>query len=285
MPTAGSRCTPTVDAGRRIQHADRQPPADPGGAVDVLRQGWHSTPARSTPDDTWYLAEGSSQPPFDTWILLQNPGSTKANVILTFMKDGGENQIANVTVPPTSRRSVHANEVVPKAAFATKIVADQPIVAERSVYLANGGGHNTIASAVTSKTWYLAEGSTEDSFDTWLLIQNPGRTAANVTVTYLRENGPPRQQKVTVGATSRLAINARQKPAVSGSATRSRPTSRSSSSGRCTSAARRTARGPVPTPRSAPRGWPRPGTYRKAQPTRRSSRRSWLPTRAAPQPA
>jgi hypothetical protein len=170
----------------------------------------HSTTGAPAPDGTWYLAEGSSQPPFDTWLLLQNPGPQAANVVLTFMKDNGENQILNLSIPPTSRRSLHANEIVPQSAFATKLVSDQPIVAERTVYLAKGGGHATLASPVTSKTWYLAEGSALDHVDTWLLIQNPGRSPASVTVTYLRENGQQAERRLTVGATSRAAVNARQ---------------------------------------------------------------------------
>ena len=174
-----------------------------------FRRDGATTAGAMSPSTTWYLAEGSSQPPFDTWILLQNPGSTAANVTLTFMKDGGENRELSVPMPPTSRRSIHANEVVPEAAFATKISADQPIVAERTVYLTNGGGHGTMASPVTSKTWYLAEGSTQDGFDTWILIQNPGPTPATARLTFLRESGQPIEQRVTVGPTARATLNAR----------------------------------------------------------------------------
>jgi hypothetical protein len=170
----------------------------------------HSSTGANAPNTTWYLAEGSTSPPFDTWILLQNPGSKAATVNLTFMKENGENQVNQVTVPAMTRQDVHTNDLVARSAFATKIVSDQPIVAERSVYLARGGGHNTLASAVTSKNWYFADGSTDEGIHTWILIQNPTRNPTDVTVTYLREDGSTIQQKLTVGATSRVAINTRE---------------------------------------------------------------------------
>src|SRR4029078_252013 len=132
---------------------------------------------------------GSSQPPFETWILLFNPGSDQANVALTFMKDSGDNQDYRVTAEPGMRRSILVNEVLPQSAFATRITSDKPIVAERSVYMKNGGGHGTVGAREANKTWDLAEGSTMDTSDTWILLQNPGRNPAKVTLTYLRENG------------------------------------------------------------------------------------------------
>ena len=170
----------------------------------------HSSSGVTTPATTWYLAEGSSQRPFDSWLLVHNPGAETANVSLIFMKDNGENRTLSLTVPPVTRREVRASEVVPETTFATKIVSDEPVVVERTVYLAGGGGHSATASPVTSKAWYLAEGSTLDSFDTWVLLQNPNRAAATVRLTFLREQGPPVEERVVVGATARLAFNARQ---------------------------------------------------------------------------
>lgn len=197
------------------------PPAEFGIVVEANRpiaversvyfgRDGYSTVGAPSPSTTWYLAEGSSQPPFDTWILLQNPGSTTARATLTFMTTSGEQQVYPVELPPASRRSVYANEIVPQTGFSTLITADQPIVAERTMYLANGGAHGSLAAARASKTWYLAEGSTQDGFDTWLLIQNPNREATRVSVTLLRERGDRVVQELRLGARSRAAINARQ---------------------------------------------------------------------------
>lgn len=173
-------------------------------------QDGHSAAGVTTPATTWYLAEGVSQPPFETWILLQNPGSSATAVTLSFMKESGQEQAFTLSLAPSSRYSLYANEIIPNSAFSTRITSEQPIVAERSVYLANGGGHATAGSAVTSKTWYLAEGSTQDGFDSWLLIQNPGASRASLKISYLREQGDPVEQRVVVKATSRSAVNVRE---------------------------------------------------------------------------
>ena len=35
---------------------------------------------RDRPAPTWYLAEGCTAPGFETWVLVQNPGDTKATI-------------------------------------------------------------------------------------------------------------------------------------------------------------------------------------------------------------
>jgi hypothetical protein len=174
----------------------------------------HSSPGAPAPSTTWFLAAGSSEPPFDTWISILNPGASPADVALTYTPPAGENRARSVVLPPTSRVSIYANQDVPGASFSTKIVSDQPVVVERTVYLASGAGHGTIAAPSTSQTWYLAEGSSQEGVESWLLIQNPGRSRAEVKLIYLREEGPPIEQRTTVRAGSRSAINARE--AVSG---------------------------------------------------------------------
>jgi hypothetical protein len=170
----------------------------------------HSSSGVTAPATTWYLADGSTQQPFDTWLLVQNPGGEAANLVITFMLDGADVQTASLSVSPSSRRSVRANQYVTSAGFATRVTSDKPIVVEQATYLAYGGGLGTMAAPAADKTWYLAEGSTQKDFDTWLLVENPNRVAANVTVTYLREKGDPAVQNVSVGAASRIAINARE---------------------------------------------------------------------------
>jgi len=51
--------------------------------------------------------------------------------------------------------------------------------------------------------WYLAEGST-NGFDTFLLVQNPNSTAANVTITYMDQDGNTETQYETINANRRF---------------------------------------------------------------------------------
>ncbi len=64
----------------------------------------------------------------------------------------------------------------------SKVVADTQVVNRI-------GGHNSIGSTSPSETWYLAEGSTGGTFETWVLVQNPGQDTANIQLTYMTDSG------------------------------------------------------------------------------------------------
>jgi len=51
------------------------------------------------------------------------------------------------------------------------------------------GGHNTIGLTGSDTTWFLAEGFTGAGFNTFILLQNPNPDPANVTVTYMLDDG------------------------------------------------------------------------------------------------
>jgi parallel beta-helix repeat protein len=55
-------------------------------------------------------------------------------------------------------------------------------------------------------TWYVAEGSTAEGFDTWLLLQNPGERDADVGVTFVSETGAAPPVPVKVPAGSRVSL-------------------------------------------------------------------------------
>ena len=160
----------------------------------------------SAPSTRWYMAEGSTKAGFDSWILLQNPMGTPANVSVAFLTSQGQRKEISVAMPPTSRRSVYANQVIPDADISTIVSSDQPIIAERSMYFRQAGGHGGMASSQLSKSWYMAEGRVGDGFDTWLLAMNPNQTAANLKVTYMRENGTTATGFYAIQPGSRLSI-------------------------------------------------------------------------------
>lgn len=158
---------------------------------------------------TWYFAEGSTAPPFETWILLQNPGPVPANARLTFMLEGGGAVVRDVAVGSTSRVSIFANQVLPNSAFSTRVDSDQPIYVERAMYV-GFDGHVVTGVAAPSTTWYLAEGSTGAPFHTWILVQNPSGRAGIARLTYLRENGSRQEQELFLPSNSRTSVFANQ---------------------------------------------------------------------------
>ena len=173
-----------------------------------FRTDGHDTVGATVPSTQWYMAEGSSRGDFDTWILLQNPLNGQARATVTFLTSEGHRKEMEVLLPPTSRRSIYANQVIPDAEFSTVVLSDQPIVAERSMYFRQSGGHGSIAASQLAKNWYLAEGQTGDGYDTWLLVLNPNQAAANLKVTLFREDGTTSEGHYAALPGSRLSIYA-----------------------------------------------------------------------------
>ena len=155
---------------------------------------------------SWFFAEGSTQPPFDTWFLVQNPTAVPANVTFTFQFQGGGSTVRSFVVGPTSRFSLFANQIIPGVAFSTRIDADQPVRAERAMYVGFDGDDVTGIPA-PNRTWLFAEGSTQPPFHTWLLLQNPNNVTANATITYFLSGGAaPVTQSLSLPPISRTSV-------------------------------------------------------------------------------
>ncbi|MDP2728146.1 MAG: glycosyl hydrolase family 18 protein, partial [Dehalococcoidia bacterium] len=158
---------------------------------------------------TWYLAEGCTCQPFDTWILLMNPNESPANVTVTFMKEDGSTLEKRYKVAPKSRFNLFANQVVPGAAISTRVDSDVPVFVERSMYFGHDG-HNTPGVNGPERTWYLAEGYTGPGTDTWVLIMNPNPQETKATVTFMKEDGGLVERTYTLAPTSRRSIYANE---------------------------------------------------------------------------
>ena len=164
------------------------------------------------PSATRYLAEGATGALFDTWIALANPGTQPATVLLRFLGQGDWTRAAVVAVPPGSIRRVHVNAIpdLGTDAFSTVIESDVPVVVERDMMWDRTwwyGSHADAAVESPATTWYFAEGATHSSFDLFYLLQNPGATAADVKVTYLRPSPlPPIERTYVVAPGSRFNV-------------------------------------------------------------------------------
>lgn len=154
---------------------------------------------------TWFFAEGSSQPPFETWFLIENPGSVATTVTFTFQLQGDGITTRQFVVGPTSRFSLFTNLVIPNQAFSTRIDADQPVFAERAMFVSFDGSDVTGIRS-PSRLWLFGEGSTQPPFQTWLLLQNPNDQPASATITYRRENGTTATQGLVLSPNSRTSV-------------------------------------------------------------------------------
>ena len=171
----------------------------------------HDTIGVISPSNTWYFAEGGTSPPFETWILMQNPNKEPAIANLTFFKEDGSAITHQMLIPHVSRVSLLVNQVVPNAPVATRIEASRPIVAERAIYKDKGkAGSDSIGATALSKIWYMAEGVTRNGFDTWILMLNPNDVPAIATATYMKEDGTTVTKKYLVPERSRVSIPVNQ---------------------------------------------------------------------------
>ncbi|MCG2796281.1 MAG: DUF5719 family protein, partial [Actinomycetia bacterium] len=178
----------------------------------TYRQCAHSSIGVTAPSDTWYLAEGSTFGGFETWILVQNPGTEPATVTLTYQTDTGEVPGPTRTVQPGSRESFEVSQTVQTYEVSTTVTSDKPVIAERAMYWSTAtvkrqAAHDSIGVTMASDTWYLAEGATAGGFETWVLVQNPNETPARVTLTYMTENGEVPGGTITLPANSRENVN------------------------------------------------------------------------------
>src|SRR5450830_246430 len=168
----------------------------------------HESIGAPLPSTKWYLAEGSTGPGMETWILVQNPTYPEAHVNIDYMTPEGKVPGPSFTIPSSSRKTVYVVDTVNGVwAVSTIVTSDNPVIAERAMYGNNRTwAHDSIGVVSPKKTWYLAEGSTAGGMETWVLVQNPGSSEAKVNLTYMTPDGAVQGPAITVPANSRSTI-------------------------------------------------------------------------------
>jgi hypothetical protein len=137
----GTRFGISISASQPVV-AERTMMFGPGGV------GTHTSAGAQTPARTWYLAEGSTAQPFHEYVPLANPGGTAATVTVDFMREGASVVSRTYPLPAGARLTVDANVEVPNTAVSVRVKADQPIVAERSMYWKGlAGGSSAVGIA------------------------------------------------------------------------------------------------------------------------------------------
>jgi len=137
---------------------------------------------------TWYFAEGYTGGNFSTYLHIKNLSNEATKVNITFMLEGGEIRTKTINLLPIGSETIKANDIVPDAAFSTMLVSNHPICAERTVYWSNGigtvGGHSSPGTTFLSTSWYFPNGTTQDNYQTYILLQNPNDSVAHANVIY-----------------------------------------------------------------------------------------------------
>ena len=176
-----------------------------------------SGPGPSGAGAPFYFAEGCTRPGYETWLCIQNASATDAEVTVTYMLGNGENFDQPVVVPALSRGTVSVNDYIssvtdPYQDVSTKVVVTNgaSIIVERPMYFnANSinGGHDVVGTNSPQTDWYFAEGNTYNWNREWLCLQNPGSSAAEVTVDFMLGDGSVETKDYTVNPLSRSTID------------------------------------------------------------------------------
>ncbi|MFH1150288.1 MAG: hypothetical protein V1748_07425 [Actinomycetota bacterium] len=158
-------------------------------------------------DTTWYLAEGSSAWGFQCWLLIQNPNAQEATAQVTYMIEGADPVTVQKKIPAQSRKTYNMADDIGAKDASIKVVSDIPVIPERAMYKNNSrSGHDSIGTTAAAPSYYLAEGTTDYGFTTYVLVQNPNAGDAEVTVTYMTSSGPVPQGSFTMPGNSRKTI-------------------------------------------------------------------------------
>jgi peptidoglycan/xylan/chitin deacetylase (PgdA/CDA1 family) len=184
----------------------------PGSGQQVRREGSCSI-GTTTPATDYYLAEGSTAHGFTTYVLVENPQTMPADVVMTFMTPTGPLAPAGFKVGPQTRTTIRLNDIYPNVDLSTQVHGDVPIIAERSMYwgspVPNSGQamHDSIGTDAPHMEWYLPDGGTfpGGKSETFTMVQNPNGFDVQVLVTYL-----PRGGGNTVAFADTVAANSRK---------------------------------------------------------------------------
>lgn len=177
------------------------------------KRGAHDSIGLSTPASSWYLAEGTTRPGFDEWLLIMNPTGVATTAQVVFMTPQGVAGTFDLAMPGNSRGTVHVNDFVKDKDVSVMVASKEGtgILAERAMYMNTADGkrdaHDSIGASAPCSYWYLPEGTTRAGFDEWILVQNPNPEAIQVRVTLLGPSGIAAQKTLSMQGNSRLSVH------------------------------------------------------------------------------
>lgn len=176
--------------------------------------GTHASEGAGSLSTRWLFAEGVIGS-FHTYVSVLNPSPHTARLTVTYLGAAGVTPVVREhIVAPDSRATIDVNmDAAGLASLDLSMIIDSdvPIAAERSIYRDAGthfwgAGTSSIGAPVPAVAWYFGEGVSNALFDTYLLLLNPGSTAARVEIDVLREDGVPITLTHTIAARSRATV-------------------------------------------------------------------------------
>ncbi|MFC1600719.1 pre-peptidase C-terminal domain-containing protein [Candidatus Sumerlaeota bacterium] len=194
-----------------------------GPADGVARKWGHTALGRTATSNIWYLAEGAVHSTFETFILLANPNNEEITANVRFLRTGQPPVTKQKVVPANSRETINVEleyaEMLDVAGFSTEVstVGGQGILVERAMYWKSAGYNQrsgataAFGAPLPNRNWFLPEGAVggNSGFENFILLGNPTDQDANLTVTFVRDDGQSFPASLTVlPANSRATVKA-----------------------------------------------------------------------------
>ena len=183
-------------------------------------KGGTNSRGSATTSRNWYLPEGHTDANFDDYVLIMNPQGHPVGVTVSFQRENGSSITHQLEIAPASRFTLNAKSVpgLENASFSTSVAATAGVVCERSMYFdyeGMEGGHSSMGATGPARRWYLAEGYSAQSFDTYVLVQNPGGKSATIDMFFLRKDGYQGKVSFVMPGLSRKTVKANDVPGFS----------------------------------------------------------------------
>lgn len=171
----------------------------------------HESAGIEDPSGQWFFAEGATGSFFDLFLLLSNPRSTPANIVVDYLMVGGGVLTKAYTVPANARLTIWVDDEELPAGSGQKPLANTSlsigirgvngaaVVAERTMWWPGPAlttnfwyeAHNARGVIVPSTRWAIGGGESHgpDAAQTYLLIANPIGRPGRARVTLLSDIG------------------------------------------------------------------------------------------------
>jgi hypothetical protein len=178
----------------------------------------HAGAGVTAPSTQWYLAEGATGPYFDLFMLIANPGATRATVRARYLRPDGLVVEKTYDVDARSRLTVYVDAEDPRladtaVATAVESLAGPPVVVERAMWWPGSfatwqEAHASAGVTAAGLSWALADGESggASGADTFVLVANVGTTPGLARVTLLFDDRAPASREFTIDAESRFNV-------------------------------------------------------------------------------
>ncbi len=175
--------------------------------------GGHCTLGSTTLSPVWYLAEGYTGGGFDQFVLIQNPNPQAVRAAVSLFIEGDEPLRREYEIAARSRFTLKVDDVPGCESAQVSVMVDgsgTPLLAERAMYFnqeGRDGGHVGLGATEPSSQWFFAEGYTAESFDSFILLENPHPVlVAWVKLRLMRREGGATEFNVKVPPRSRMTV-------------------------------------------------------------------------------